>query len=225
MTNRTNGKTDGDPIEQLLPWYATGKLENGERIEVERALARRPELRLQLELIREEIAETVKLHEAMPAPRPGAKARFMHLLERETVPPPMPGQAGGLRELAGRLIGWCTAKPRWVIAAVALALFFQTAVIGALVAGRQDTLYRTAAGPQERLASSLALVRFAEQAPLAAITAKLTRLGVTIIDGPRADGLFTLRIGPADMPAAERDRLIAALKSDAAIVPFVAPVE
>ena len=55
MTNTVKNDFDSAYIEQLLPWYVTGKLEASERVEVENALKRFPELRTQLELIRTEI--------------------------------------------------------------------------------------------------------------------------------------------------------------------------
>ena len=80
-----------EEIEMLLPWYVGGTLAADDRGRVERYLADHPELRHQLELIREEQHETVTANEALPTPPAGA-------LERLTASLPQ-GRAGLLERL------------------------------------------------------------------------------------------------------------------------------
>ena len=65
---------DGEPgeIETLLPWYAAGTLRRRDRQRVEEALRHDPELARHVDLVREELAETIHLNETLGAPRPHA---------------------------------------------------------------------------------------------------------------------------------------------------------
>ena len=225
MTNTTAHEFDNEHIEQLLPWYATGKLDASERAEVENALKRFPELRAQLELVRAEITNTVELNKAMAVPRADATERFMGLVQKDMQrrAPATPSPFKGLQEwLALQLAG----PPRWAVAAAVLAILVQAALIGALVVERQTNGFHTASGGTEKLASgTLVLARFSDGVTLAVLNERLTALGITIVDGPKAGGLFTLRIGEEHMPVAERDKKIAALKANADFVVFVGPVQ
>jgi hypothetical protein len=216
--------TAKERIEELLPWHATGKLQNGERVEVETALARDADLRRQLALIEDEIAVTRELNEATPGPLPGAVERFMNELRIEAQPRQMIRETGWKRALAW-LSSRVAAPPRWALAAVAAALILQAGVIGGFVIERQGGGYHTAGEPGELAPGAYVLARFADGAMLAEINARLTSLGVTVVDGPKAGGIYTLRIGPEDMPADERDRMIAALRSNAGLIVFVGPVQ
>ena len=224
MTNTTAHEFDNDHIERLLPWYATGKLDASERAEVENALKRFPELRAQLELVRAEITNTVELNEAMAVPRADATERFMGLVQKDMQrrAPATPSPFKGLLEwLALQLAG----PPRWAVAAAVLAILVQAALIGALVVERQTNGFHTAGGTEKLAAGTLVLVRFSDGVTLAILTERLAALGITIVDGPKAGGLFTLRIGLDLMPVAERDKKIAALKANADFVIFVGPVQ
>lgn len=211
-------------IEELLPWYATGKLRHGERVEVETALAKDAALRRQLELIEDERAAAMALNEATPGPLPGAAERFMNELRigarpRQTI------QENGLQRAVTWLTSQIAGPPRWALAALAAVLLVQAGVIGGLMIERQGNGYRTAGTPGELAPGAHVLARFADGATLAAINARLASLGVTVVDGPKAGGIYTLRIGTEDMPADARDRMIAALRSNAGLIVFVGPVQ
>ena len=224
MTNTAGHDFDRTYIEQLLPWYVTGKLEASERLEVENALKRFPELRAQLELIQSEITNTVKLNEAMAMPRPDATERFMGLVQKDMrrPAPAKPAPFKGLMEwLALQLEG----PPRWAVAAAVLAIVVQTALIGALVVERQESGFHTAGGTEKLAEGTLVLARFSDGVTLAVLTQRLAALGITIVDGPKARGLFTLRVGPDHMPVSERNKKTAALKANADFVVFVGPVQ
>lgn len=224
MTNTAGKEFDTAYIEQLLPWYVTGKLDANERVEVENALNRFPELRAQLDLIQAEMADTVKLNETMALPRAGATERFMELVQKDAQrsAPARPAFFKGLQEwLALQLAG----PPRWAVAAAVLAIVVQAALIGGLVVERQESGFHTAGGGETLSEGTLVLARFSDGVTLAVLTERLAAQGITIVDGPKAGGLFTLRIGSDDMPVAERDKKITALKANADFVVFVGPVQ
>ena len=224
MKNTARDGFDRAYIEQLLPWYVTGKLDASGRADVENALKRFPELRAQLKLIQAEMVGTVKLNEAMAMPRADATERFMDLVQKEVQrrTPAKPAPFKGLLEwLALQLAG----PPRWAVAAAVLAIVVQAALIGGLVVERQGNGFYTAGGGENRSEGTLVLARFSDGVTLAVLTERLAALDIAIVDGPKAGGMFTLRIGQDDMAVAERDRKIAALKSDASFVVFVGPVQ
>ena len=224
MTNTAGHEFDAAYIEQLLPWYATGKLDASERVEVENALKRFPELRAQLDLIQVEMADTVKLNEAMPMPRAGATQRFMDLVQKDVQrsAPARPAPFKGLLEwLTLQLAG----PPRWAVAAGVLAIVVQAALIGGLVVERQGDGFHTAGGGETRSEGTLVLARFSDGVMLAVLTERLAAQGITIVDGPKAGGMFTLRIGQDDMTVTERNKKIADLKANAGFVIFVGPIQ
>ena len=116
MTNTAGNDFDTTYIEQLLPWYVTGKLEASERIEVESALKRFPELQAQLELIHAEMADTIKLNETMAMPRADATERFMGLVQKD-MQHPAPAKPAPFRGLLEWLALQLAGPPRWAVAA------------------------------------------------------------------------------------------------------------
>jgi hypothetical protein len=224
MTNTAGHEFDAAYIGQLLPWYVTGKLDAGERADVENTLKRFPELRAQLDLIQAEMADTVKLNEAMPMPRAGATERFMGLVQKD-VQRSAPAKLQPFKVLLEWLALQLEGPPRWAVAAAVLAIVVQAALIGGLVVERQGNGFYAAGGSETRSEGTLVLARFSDGVTLAVLTERLAALDIAIVDGPKAGGLFTLRIGPDGMPVAERDEKIAALKANADFVVFVGPVQ
>ncbi len=224
MTNTARDDFDSAYIEQLLPWYVTGKLDASERADVENALKRFPELRAQLDLIQAEMAGTVKLNEAMAMPRADATERFMELVQKD-VRRPAPAKPAPFKGLLEWLALQLAGPPRWAVAVAVLAIVVQAALIGGLVVERQGGGFKTAGGGETLFEGTLVLARFSDGVTLAVLTERLAALDIAIVDGPKAGALFTLRIGPDNMSVAERDRKIAALKANAGFVIFVGPIQ
>jgi anti-sigma-K factor RskA len=67
--NTIDKEPERHEIEVLLPWYAAGTLSRCDADLVERALARDSELARRYDLVRQELAETIQLNEALGAPR------------------------------------------------------------------------------------------------------------------------------------------------------------
>ena len=224
MTKSARVKTDGSEVEKLLPWYATGKLDAAARDLVERALQDSPELRMQLDLIRDEMSQTVAANEATAMPPAGATQRFMTMIQENTRPrAARPNPFTEFMEWLGQFIA---GPPRWAVVAALLAIVVQAAILGVLVAERQSAGYQTATGgTTASTEGTRVLVRFSDDATLADLGKQLAALDISFASGPKAGGLYTLRIGPDDMPPAERDRKIAALRASAGLVMFVGPVQ
>lgn len=227
----------GDDIDLLLPWYATGKLSPAETKRVEEALARDPTLVERLALTRDEMDEAVGLAESIPAPSPRARDRvFDRIAAMEEARPASLADMGRaastkVREsgLVGRLLDLVAAfSPRQLAyagIAAALLVVAQAGIIGALVSDRGGATYGTASGPGGPVAQegTFALVGFAPGVTLERVAAVLTERGAAIVDGPRAGGLYRVRIAAKAVPNEERDRLIAGLREARDVVSSALP--
>ncbi len=203
-------------IEELLPWYATGKLGASEKRRVEEALSREPKLRASLATIREDIDETVALNQTLPGPRPAALHRIMAAVEGE------PRREGALARLTGpiarlatRLSRSAMASPRafaFAVFAAAIVVIGESAAIVSLLPHAGQT-YSTAS--QERPATSggaFLLVGFAPDATARQIADLLQQKNAVIVDGPRS-GLYRIRIGDNSMSKEQRDAALAAWRA------------
>ena len=196
-----------DEIEALLPWYAAGALSGAERAAVEAALSRRPELRTSLATIEEDRGETVALNEALGAPSPDAWARVLKGVEAAPRRP----------SLGARLTEWFAPKQRspWlalagVAAAVVIALQ-TTAIVALLRSGAEKPAYGTVTAAPQAAKGADVLVVFAPDARLDDVSAFLKSHAATIVAGPKAGGLYELRIGEKPLAKPEMDALLQAL--------------
>ncbi|MGA8154964.1 MAG: hypothetical protein WB822_01890 [Rhodoplanes sp.] len=70
-------------LELLLPWFAAGTLSQGEAGAVECALACSPEFAHRLDVIRQEMAETVLLNHSLELPSARPMIKLMSAIEAE----------------------------------------------------------------------------------------------------------------------------------------------
>jgi anti-sigma factor RsiW len=91
----TNDGERGE-IEDLLPWHAAGTLDRGEMERVEAALATDPELSRRYDRVREELAQTIQLNEALGAPSSRALEALFAKIDAE------PARAGAASLNLGR---------------------------------------------------------------------------------------------------------------------------
>jgi anti-sigma-K factor RskA len=70
-------------IEALLPWYAAGTLSRRDADRVEQALVGDSELAQLYNLVREELAATIYLNEALGAPSAGAEEKLFAAIDAE----------------------------------------------------------------------------------------------------------------------------------------------
>ena len=74
-------------IEQLLPWHAAGTLSSRDADRVERALAGDPELARRYDLVRQELAETIRLNETLGVPSARAMEKLFAAIDAEEAGP------------------------------------------------------------------------------------------------------------------------------------------
>ena len=70
-------------IEALLPWHAAGTLSRRDADRVEQALAGDCELARRYDLVRQELAETIHLNEALGAPSARAMEKLFAAIDAE----------------------------------------------------------------------------------------------------------------------------------------------
>lgn len=210
-------------IEALLPWYAAGTLSAEERLEVEAALAEDPLLRAQLERIEEERMATVADAEAMPLPsRQMADRLFAEIAA--TAPAQRPSWSERLFAPLGDWLAALTAPQLGMgAAAAAIALLVLGGVVGGTIGGRGVTEgYQTASGPEAvNPSGAFLLVAFEPDAKAADIETLVGSLNASIVDGPRAGGLYKLRIGEESLSAEEREMVQQKLAAAKGVVKLV----
>jgi hypothetical protein len=220
MTDSQNAQS----ITELLPWYAKGTLDPDAMRQVSDYLGAHPEMQFHLDLVREELAETIVSNESLGMPGAPARERLFAAIGAE------PAEAPGAR---ARLKGWWRsllpegASPGFAFAAAtACALILvQAAALIALALAPADNGYRVASGGDTALAQpgSYVLVRFADDAKAAQIAALLKEVKAVIVDGPKPGGVFKIRIGAGALGQAERDSVIQKLREKSDMISFVAP--
>jgi hypothetical protein len=217
--------TERHEIEMLLPWHATGKLSAEEKRRVDGALARDAGLRRQSELIGQELAQTVTSNEALMPPRSLDADKLMAMLARESKSPAAVASSWFAR-LKDTFNGPARVPLRWATVAAALLLVVQGGAVAILVAQRETGRYQTAGDLNGTQApGTYVLARLNDAASIADIGKALQQRSISIVDGPKADGFYTLRVGGAEMSIAERDAKISDLRSLTGLVVFVAPLK
>jgi anti-sigma-K factor RskA len=222
----TTQDREPDEIEALLPWHAAGTLSGDDAARVEAALARDHELARRYALVREELAETIRLNEALGAPSPRPLQRLMTQIDAEA--------ASGARSraplaFARRLEGlFVRLSPRtlaWSAVAAAVVILVQAGLLAALFMGPRGQTYRTASVERASAPGSYALVGFVPQASAADVTKFLETYKAAIVDGPRAGGLYRIQVGKAGLSRDELGKVIERMQRESAVVRFAAPTD
>jgi hypothetical protein len=228
-------------LEELLPWHAAGTLDSDEAAEVERALAADPELARRFALVREELTETILLNESLGAPSARAMETLFRAIDQErkvvrrVASPP----------LADRIAQFFSPRMlAWTASAAAVIVLLQAGVITRLVLQEHDgaappvqavaatatdmPTFETASAPVVTRGleiDSYALVRFAPQASIADINKFLDARDAAIVDGPKAGGVYRVRVAHGSLTRQQLARAVKELEADKSIVSFAAPSE
>jgi hypothetical protein len=210
-----NAQSDRAPteIEALLPWYAAGRLRRRDRHRVETALRQDPDLARQVDLVHEELVETIHLNETLGAPPPRLADRLMAAIDAET--------QAKRRRAPGAAAGWLTGffaslSPR----TMAMAASFATLAIGL----QAFLIFDIFTKPQDALpdyglsvahhGGTFAMVRFARQASAAEITNFLQNYQAALVDGPTPGGLYRVRIAMTSLAKEELARIVQRMRQE-----------
>ncbi len=213
-------------IEALLPWHAAGTLSRKDAARVDLALSEDADFARQFSLIREEVDETIRLNEKLGAPSPHAMEKLMAAVDAE------PARRKSLsinpgRWLALRLSSLSPRTLAWSAAAGALAIALQAGLLLGVFVSEREATFQTASAPQQTapLQGTYAMIAFAPQATAAEITRFLDTNRLSLVEGPRAGGLFRVRLAETKLPQDEVSRILKRLQDQANIIRFAAPVE
>jgi hypothetical protein len=227
--NTTLNAPERQEIEELLPWHAAGTLSPRDAQRVEDALKRDPALARSYELVREEFSETILLNENLGAPSARAASKLFAAIDAEAGP--VRAQARQRFSFTERVGSWLESfSPRtlaYAATAGALAIALQFGVLTSMyVGGRTGASYTTASRPTTDLgAGTFALVSFAPEASAGAITEYLKERNLVIVDGPRANGFYRVRLASTALPRSEADQFVRQLPGDGSVIRFALPSE
>jgi anti-sigma factor RsiW len=196
INNKASGRED---IETLLPWHAAGTLSRRDAQRVEEALKADPELARVYEHVREELAETILFNETLGAPSARAMEKLFAKIDAEgaTVRKSRPAinvnawLTGFVASLSPRTLAWSAT-------AAALAIALQAGLLAGLFIKKEggEARFETASFQQnvDQREGTFARVWFAPEATAGDITKFLESHKATLVDGPKADGSYRVRL-------------------------------
>ncbi len=226
MTKMNGNTTPRQDIEALLPWHAAGTLNPREAELVEAALAEDPELAREYEAVRQELGETIRFNETLGVPSARAMARLMADIEADR----LAGHGsrprfGALAWVADRLARLSPRTLAWSAAAAALAILLQAGIIAGLFVSGEEGGFKTVLYQDDARTEpgTFVLVRFAPAATAADITGFLQSHSATLVEGPRRDGSFRLRVSERRLSADDLAAIVKRMQSDTKVASFAAP--
>ncbi|MGC3974873.1 MAG: zf-HC2 domain-containing protein [Nitrospira sp.] len=204
------------PTVTLLPWYLTGTLKEPERKAVDEHLATCADCRTELDhLTRLRVpVKTAFLEETTPELR--VQQHVMGRIHAEaTTPTPATRSGAGTAESVEQWFRRLFA-PRW-IPALALTLLIGQLILLLWTAGEQTALPPnniTSRGIPS--AATRIILVFQESIPETSIRATILGLNGRLVDGPTADGRYTIEISSTQ--AANLDRQLHALQQQRDVI-------
>jgi anti-sigma-K factor RskA len=185
-----HGPLEPQDVEELLPWYVTGRVSREEARGIEAALKTMPDLADKLVQVQRERDSVARASETVEPAPPETLQRLLQQVEttRQWRVPRIesPSEAGGwLKAAMGRNAVWQTALAAACVAIVALGV----------------QLYNVPTGDQFKVASNIngaggatLIVTFQPGATAGDIGTLLTSLSAKIVDGPKPGGAYTVEL-------------------------------
>lgn len=190
-----HGPLEPQDVEELLPWYVTGRVSREEARGIEAALKTMPDLADKLVQAQREREAVSRAAEAVEPPPTEALQRLLQQVEttrQRRVPRiDQQGEAGGwLKSAMTRSAVW---QGAFAAACVAI-VFLGVRLYNPPAAGELGV-----AGSINGAAGATLLVIFQPDAKAGDIAALLTGLHATIVSGPKLDGSYVVEVpaGPA----------------------------
>lgn len=184
-----------DEAEELLPWYATGRLDDGDRSRVEKHLSSCAFCRQQLALERQLIDE-------FQAMTPEVESGWARLRSRVQAPIPMrQRRPNPLAEFWGFVT-------RPAVAGLAAAQIAFVIASGAVLLSLSRPVYHTLGSAPVPVSANI-IVMFRADATIDDVRGTLKSAGASIVDGPTTADAYLLHVAPQ-----QRQRALARLQSD-----------
>jgi hypothetical protein len=242
MKTTMNEVLERQDIEELLPWYAAGVLSRRDMQRVEQALQRDPNLSSQLDLVRDELADTIHLNETLGAPSAQALNKLMAGIEAESGPAPVKSRLSFSAWFSEKMSGFSARKLAYAGAVGAIIIVAQAGVLTSLYVSdrsyddgtpmtrgidinRPNGSTLSSAPSAQKGPGSYVLVKFVPGASTAEVTRFLELHRLAIVDGPRADGIYRVRVAANALPRDEVTRIAARMRENGAVIGFAAAAE
>lgn len=190
-----------DEAEALLPWYATGQLDDREREHVEQHLLACSGCRAQLAVERRMVDEFRRS-------TPEVESGWARMRARIEMKAPSPEVTTTYRSLSATLAEFWSVLTRPVVAAIAAAQVGFVALASTLLIWLSQPAYH-ALGSSQAPASANMLVMFRASATVQDVRNALQGSGGTIVGGPTATGAYLIHVEPG-----QRQTALAKLQSN-----------
>ena len=220
MSEETEILSEADEFAALLPWYVTGKISAADRAKVEAYLAAHPQARAQLAVAREEADVIFTADSSIEVPH----AALDKLMASVASSPSARLHSAGssimerfgsfLASLAPRQLAYSTLAAALCVALIAGATGMRF--------GSTPEGYEVATGPSSgtQQTGTFALVSFQPAVPAATLSAFMADNKFAIVDGPRAGGMYRLRISDTVLSKDESEAALAKLKARSDLFSF-----
>lgn len=220
MTIENEILSEADEIAALLPWYVTGKISAEDRAKVDAYAERHPEVRKHLVLARDEADVTFAVNQEIAPPKAGLD-KLKASLASSPVVRLKSAQASLLDRVGTWLGGFSPRQLAYAGVAAALAIVVQSASIGSLMLERAGPGYQVANGPSvEAGKGTFALVSFQPAAPAGTLSAFLADNKFMITEGPKAGGVFVVRVSDQVLSKDAAEAAVAKLKARTDLISF-----
>jgi len=204
---QTQGPVEPQDVEELLPWYATGRISREEARGVEAALNTMPDLAQKLAQVQREREAVAVGSEAIAPPPPENLQRLLQQVEttRQARAPKLEAASTGadwIGAFFGRRVVWQAA---FAVACIALVVMGAQLYQPGAMTGT-GTTFGTATGMNGIDAGSHLIVVFQPAATSGDIGALLSSLDAVIVDGPKPGNAFVVQL-----PTTDPDKVSAAM--------------
>lgn len=205
--------TDREDLASLAPWYAAGLLPPEQNARFEAALAADPALRANLEAARAELEIVQEDAARASAPSPQAWDRVAAAVAAH---PRKASFYERLRAACVALVERASAAPVLAASLAAAAALVLVVESGALLRRTAAPTggYQTASDPNAQRKGAELLIVFTPNATVGRMSAILAAHGATIVDGPRAGGLYRVALAAGATAPEDVARAIAALRGE-----------
>jgi len=195
--------TPHDEAEELLPWYATGQLDEADRAKVHVHLSHCAHCRQQLALERQLIDEFQRIV-------PEVESGWARLRNRIQAPTPVATRARRSSSSNPFVEAWSLLTRPAVVALIAGQLAFLV-IAGTVLVSLGQPAYHTLGSPPAPAAGNV-IVMFRADATEQDIRKAVRSAGASLVDGPTPANAYLLRVAPA-----RRQLALKELQSDDAV--------
>ena len=226
MTDKIK-RIDQETFELLLPWFVTGRLSEGEMQQVTQFLSDNPGFSKQVELARDEQDEVMVLNEELVTPSSGALDRLLEKIADDGQEPEV-DRIQWLRSQANDFFANIYDQLRPVaMAAVACILIMQTVAFSFFILDQTtgDKVYQPVSKTEcsAKTANYEFIVSFAPQATVSDITGFLQSIDAEVVDGPKANGFYKLKVCKPEFKSGEKAALLKTLQGKAKLIKIALP--